>query len=357
MIHAFTSAAPNYLGKVRALRESLKKHCPEITFHWLVADVRNGALLAELEVEEVDEVLFADDLSCGQDSAWLFTHSIVELSTAIKPEAAMSLLCRDDCDLLLYLDPDIVVFSPLDDLVDEIRSGSLALTPHLLQPEQEMDGILDHELSALRHGVFNLGFLGVNDCVEGREFLEWWRERCRSFCRADLASGLFTDQKWVDFAPVFFPGMTILRNPRFNVAPWNINQRQLGGTFDEGFQLDGQPLGFYHFTGFDSGAHRGVIGKYAANNKSANMLIDWYERRTSDLTPAATIPWKLGSYSNGVPIAPEHRELYRMRGDLQATFPDPFAVTTARFCLLRWMQVTGPAEHPELFSREEESGV
>ncbi len=353
MIYIYTSAGPNYIGKVRALRESVERHWPQARFCWIVADIRGEALLNEIKDGEFDEVIFADDLGCGKDPIWLFQHNIVELATAIKPDAAIELLGREDCELLLYIDPDIVVFSPLDDLVRELRSASIVLTPHLLHPEKELDAVMDHELSALRHGVFNLGFVGVRSCPEGVRFLEWWRDRCQEFCWSDWRSGAFTDQKWIDFAPVFFPDTHILRSSRFNVAPWNINQRQLSGTFDEGFVVDGKPLGFYHFTGFDSGAHRQVVGKYAAGNESVEMLITWYESRTADLALTEPVPWKLGFYRGEDSIAPQHREIYRKRPDLHAAFPDPYKEPTIGSSLMRWMQVTAPIEHPESFASTE----
>lgn len=348
MIHVFTSSAPNYAGKVRALCQSLREHCPGMAIHWLVADVYNQDLLAGWDEDAIDEIMFADDFAASRDPSWLFQHDVVELSTAIKPAAALALLAREDCDLLLYFDPDIVVFSPLDDLVDQLRSASVVLTPHLLQPEKELDAVMDHELCALRHGVFNLGFFGVRDCEEGRAFLQWWHERCRISCRRDVEEGVFTDQKWLNFAPVFFPGASILRSPRFNVAPWNINQRRLVGTFDEAFLVDGEPLGFYHFTGFDSGAHWEVIRKYATNNQAAYMLVQWYEHRTRFLSPDREIPWCLGTYENGQEIAAPHRKIYRERADLQAAFPDPYRTPEGELCLLSWLTDTGPVEFPEL---------
>jgi hypothetical protein len=348
MIHAFTSSAPNYMGKVNALCRSLREHCPEMMIHWLVADTRNQDLLDNLDRESIDDVMFADDFHACREPGWLFKHGIVELSTAIKPEAALSLLGRSDCDLLLYFDPDMVVFSPLNDLVDQLRSASLVLTPHLLKPEDKHEAVLDHELCALRHGVFNLGFFGVRKCDEGVTFLKWWRERCREFCWGDWREGVFTDQKWINFAPIFFSDTTILRSPRFNVAPWNINQRCLEGTFDEGFLVDGEPLGFYHFTGFDSGAHRGVIDKYAGGNQAASSLVHWYEHWTEHLMPAAKIPWGLGTYENGKKIAEFHRKIYRQRVDLQSVFPNPFLTPKKEFSFLTWVTQTGPKEHPEL---------
>lgn len=356
MIHVFTSSAPNYVGKVRALCQSLREHCPEVATHWLVADMRSRSPLAGVDDDAIDEVLFVDDFERLREPRWLFQHDMVELATAIKPEVALSLLARDDCDLLLYFDPDMVVFSPLDDLVSEARSSSVALTPHLLKPEKEHDAVLDHELCSLRHGVFNLGFVGVRDCAEGVRFLEWWRDRCRAFCWNDWQSGVFTDQKWVNFAPVFFPETRILRSPRFNVAPWNINQRRLEGTFEEGFLVDGEPLGFYHFTGFDSGAHAAVIHKYAGGNEAALALIAWYAWRTKFLAPAAGLDWGLRCFDNGEEIASAHRHIYRDRLDLEATFPDPFQTTETEPGLLGWPRQTGPVEYPEKLAAETVSG-
>lgn len=348
MIHIFTSSAPNYVGKVRALCESLRVHFPEAMIHWAVADRRSDELLDVLGDGEIDELIFVDDLTDASDSAWLFQHAVVELSTAIKPEVALSLLSRPDCDTLLYFDPDIVVFSPLDDLLEKLASSSLVLTPHLLKPEREDDGVRDHEISCLRHGVFNLGFFGIRQCKEGRDFLEWWHKRCHDYCWGDWRTGVFTDQKWVNFAPIFFPNAAILRDQRFNVAPWNINQRLVQGSFDEGFTVDNSPLGFYHFTGFDSGAHDLMLSKYGRGRGVVEMLTDWYRRRTAWLTPEENIDWKLGSYANGQSILPSHRVIYRKREDLQTVFPDPYSVPDGKLSLLRWMTETAPIEVPEL---------
>jgi hypothetical protein len=41
-----------------------------------------------------------------------------------------------------------------------------------------------------------------------------------------VANGLFTDQKWLNFAPVFFDGVSIIRSSRHNVATWNLTTRR-----------------------------------------------------------------------------------------------------------------------------------
>jgi hypothetical protein len=66
----------------------------------------------------------------------------------------------------------------------------------------------------------------------------------------DLANGLFTDQKWMDLSPGFVDSVYIHREPDLNLAYWNLEGRTLDRAGDT-WRIDGQPLGFFHFSGFD----------------------------------------------------------------------------------------------------------
>ncbi len=323
MIHAFTCSAANYAGKVRVLMESLERHAPTLQRHWVVVDRRSEELAAELSAPGI-ELAFLDDFGELFSWPWIFGHDLIELATGVKPDLALALLSRRDCDLVLYLDPDVALFSPIDDLLTTALEHSVLLTPHLLRPETQARPILDHELCALRNGLYNLGFFAVHDDEGGRGFLRWWRDRCRLLCTSDSTSGAFTDQKWVDLAPLFFPEISVVRDPRFNVAPWNLNQRKLRGTFDTGFTVEGRPLGFYHFTGFDSGAHQQVLAHYG-DDRAARDLAHWYALRSHSFLPSLDLGWRLGRYRDGTPILTWHRRLYRTRIDLREAFPDPYA--------------------------------
>ena len=112
----------------------------------------------------------------------------------------------------------------------------------------------------------------------GSDFAAWWAARLRHFCFDRLEAGLFTDQKWINHAPSFFDGVDILKEPRFNVATWNITTRDMGGEAPDAVTIDGKPLGFYHFTGFDSGAHGIMASRNGAGNETLQALIGWYER-------------------------------------------------------------------------------
>jgi hypothetical protein len=80
--------------------------------------------------------------------------------------------------------------------------------------------------------------------------LEWWAEKCRLECRVDFAAGLFTDQRWMDLAPGLVSTFERLRQPTLNLAYWNLHGRAVAQT-DGVWTVDGEPLGFFHFSGFD----------------------------------------------------------------------------------------------------------
>jgi hypothetical protein len=348
---AFTSAAINYLPKVRKLCASIKRFHPEFEVVLALAD--RAAPGIEFANESIDEVIAVEQIGIPDRERWIYFHSIVELSTAIKPFVLKTLLAREDVARVIYFDPDMVLFSRLDDLLADIEGASIGLTPHQVKPETTLDAVRDNEIASLKHGVYNLGFLAVNNVTEGRRFADWWAERVYHFCIADIPNGLFTDQRWVDLAPAFFDGVKILKNPRFNVATWNLTTRLLAGSLAQGYTIDGEPLGFYHFTGFDSGAHAVMANKNAGGNAAVAELVQWYvdETRVDASEPSARVRWAFHDYADGTAVPLAHRRLYRARPDLQIAFPHPFAVD-AHGSLLGWMRTQGPLEHPELLGKK-----
>jgi hypothetical protein len=344
-VHVFTSAAFNYIPKVRMLFRSLREHHPEFVLHLALADKIH--LEIDLSAEPFDEIIPLAELGIPSATGWAFCHRIVELATAIKPFALQKLLARDDCEKVLYMDPDTVAFSRLDDILAALDKDSLVLTPHLTLPEQTIEGVMDNEISCLKHGVYNLGFIGVKADTEGKRFAKWWGDRVYQFCRDDIKNGLFTDQRWIDLAPAFFNGVHIMKSSRHNVATWNLRGRLLSGSMAEGYAVDCEPLGFYHFTGFDSGAHRLMADKNARGNESLLELIDWYTAATGTLSqdPLANVQWGFGSFSDGSNISNAQRVVYRDRVDLQAVYPDPFDANG----YANWWTYQAPLEYPLLF--------
>jgi len=309
-----------------------------------------------------DEVIAIDDIEELNKPSWIFKHAIVELATAIKPFVLKKILEKDDCEAVFYFDPDIALFSSLDGMIKELSQNNILLSPHLTDPETSKRGIEDNELSALKHGVYNLGYVGVRNTVEGKRFADWWGARCKEYCREDIPAGIFTDQRWVDLAPAFFEGVKSTRHPGYNVAPWNMTNRHIkkgiGGKYE--FTVNDEPLVFYHFTGFDSGAHHNMLSVYSSNSPAAQEIFNWYERelKRTAKDPLSLTPWAYGTFDDGDKISYQQRLIYRDREDLQKAFPNPYDVNDSKECLVYkdwWCMVGADEANQQLQSETAEA--
>lgn len=343
-IHTFTSITANYLPKARVLAESVKRTDPTAQFHLILSD--NTPVGFNLAAEPFDSVIYAEELVTDDFPQWAFGHSVVELCTAVKGVALEYIFTKYAAEQVFYFDPDMVVFDRLDDLQQRLSGCSVVLTPHLTDPEINDMGVLDNEVSSLLHGVYNLGFLGVRNCDEGRRFARWWAQRLLKYCHDDLPRGLFTDQKWVDLAPCFFDDVGILRSPAYNVATWNITNRKATGSLQDGILINGEPLGFYHFSGFDSGDQITMLERYGKESPVLHELREWYisECERHGQSALGTLAAKYDYFSDGERIDRGYRLLYRTRLDLQRAFPNPYQIKGSD-CYKAWYDAH-PAEQP-----------
>ncbi len=324
-VHVFTSITSNYLPKARVLAHSVKRCNPDVVFHLMLSD--DPPTGWSLEDEPFDALIRLEDLDIPDLRQWAFGHTVVELCTAVKGAAFQHILDAG-AGKVFFFDPDMVVFSRLDELIARLDHASILLTPHQTHPDQTLEAIADNEIASLKHGSFNLGFLAVRASDEGRRFIDWWAERLRHFCHDDPLNGLFTDQRWVNLAPCFFEDIAILRDSGFNVATWNLSTRPASGSLDNGVTVGGEPLGFYHFSGMDSGAQEVMLGKYGKDVPVLQELRAWYleECERMGQSELGRLPARYSCFDDGTPIAKAQRVLYRNRVDLRRAFPDPFAV-------------------------------
>ena len=343
---AFTSIAFNYLAKARVWAAALRRIHPD----WHLVVVMTDSVPAWLNVreEDFDEILTIADLGLTEYPGWMFCHDIEELCTAVKPFAMLGLLQRPGVRNCCYIDPDIVVFDRLDEIIADLDAHAIVLTPHQSEPETSYAGIVDNEIGSLRHGTFNLGFIAANDSQQARAILQWWRARVAQFCLARIDLHLWTDQKWFNLVPVMFEGVAIQRSARFNVAPWNLSRRTITGGWRDGFFVNGERLGFYHFTGFDSGDHETQAKRFAQNYSAVSNLVNWYreecKRRSVGIERRQ---WAFGYFNSGSRISRTDRLIYRYRVDLQQAYPNPFDDRAAP-SFFDWLRGQGTIEYSEL---------
>lgn len=308
----FTSANLAYLSRARVLARTFKKKNPGIAFILILVDVLPDGYRLDSQEEPFDDVIEVREIGISDFSAWSFKHNVVELCTAVKASAALYL--SRFFSKVIYLDPDIAVFSSLDTLVELLDKREILLTPHQLTPCEAHDlPIKDIELCSLRHGIFNLGFFAISSKNQGIEFLEWWQSRLLKYCYEDIPSGIFTDQKWCDVVPAYFSSSLVVRDFGCNVASWNLYERSI--RFIDGNLVVNNdfPLRFYHFTKY-GGAGETMTLRYARTLETLEVWA-WYGRylRECEFNPPPKAYWHYGTYSDGTPIDDESRVEFRSK--------------------------------------------
>lgn len=323
----FTISSWNYLHYSRTLASSFARHHPDFSCIFAIADTRREGL-GEDAFPEFDTHIFFDDLDLPDRRAFSFRYDILELNTAIKPTIFRRLFA-EGFDRVIYLDPDIFVYRRFDEVLRALDEGATSvLTPHALAPNLHSES--PNDLTFMRAGTYNLGFLALTKTPETLNLLEWWETRLRTECVANrLDDGIFVDQKFMDLWPAYCPDTHILRDPAYNVAYWNLDSRTIRKT-DERYEVNGSPLAFFHFSGIDPD-DRSILSRHQqrwkpTSTRELESLFDDYrgQLETYGANRFSTVPYGFGTFSDGTDIPGLARIIYRE--NLEPFEGDPFAL-------------------------------
>ncbi len=250
---AYTILSKNYLHFGKVLAESFLKHNPHWDFMIYITDIfedindlveaveayaKGYELVSLYGIREHFEFAELEDMLCR--------YNIVELNTAFKPFVFDYLIARG-YEKIVYLDPDIIVLSAIDEIDEYLTNHNIVLTPHILT-ELPLDSKGLSEQDILKTGIYNLGFIAISNSEESRKFILWWKMRLFNFCYINFEGGMFVDQKWIDFVPIYFENVKILKNKKYNVAYWNLHEREIK-LENNAWTIDGEKIVFYHFSG------------------------------------------------------------------------------------------------------------
>jgi glycosyltransferase involved in cell wall biosynthesis len=310
-VKCVTIVAKNYLHFAHVLADSFYEFNPDYDFAVLVVDAQPD----EISSQPHFEVMTPHDLNIDFDEflKMALIYDVMELCTALKPWALEKLL-QDGATTALYLDPDIFVYSSLSEIEERSRLSGIVLTPHGVRP-MPRDGLAPSEANIMQSGIYNLGFIAVGP--GNQEFLQWWQERLRRDAISDPVNMLFTDQRWIDLVPSYW-NVDILRDPGYNVAYWNVDNRELAAT-PEGITVDGRPLRFFHFSGFDP--HRPwILSKHvphrprvllSENSVLAGMAEEYAQETNSHRNNIVAEEYRYGRFASGEQITRDVRRAYR----------------------------------------------
>ncbi len=296
-----TIISRSYLAFAAVLLQGLNRHHPaaEVCV-WLFDDGEYPPTDADARFRNVCGIFDSDEL----ESLRIY-YNALELATCLKPQV-MKTHFAEGADRVIYLDADIAVFHPLDEVFALLDKGASAVfTPHITQPLPR-DGCKPGDLDILTSGTYNLGFLALAACPETMKFLSWWEQWLKTHCFSDKSQGVFTDQKWMEFGLSFLKDARVLHDPSYNVAYWNLHYRSLAQS-EDGWMVNGKILRFFHFSGFNP-KMPGILSKhqdrFATLPEPVARLLEWYagQVRAAGYETIHKFPPPDAKFSNGVEV-------------------------------------------------------
>jgi hypothetical protein len=124
--------AGNYLPYARVLADSFFAQHPAGSLTLLVIDDEDRRVVPD--DPRIDWRRLAD-LGIDQREIHRLAgiYDVTELATAVKPLLLRTLLDEGHGEVI-FLDPDICLYAPLDDVIPLVRHHGIVLTPHATQP-------------------------------------------------------------------------------------------------------------------------------------------------------------------------------------------------------------------------------
>ncbi|NJM45246.1 MAG: glycosyl transferase, group 1 [Alkalinema sp. RU_4_3] len=248
---AFTIITANYLAHAETLAETLGQHNPGIQLYVLIVDPPDDfepqqcprfKLVYLRELGEADLIEQMSFYYSPAEFCWSlrgFMHEYMQNHTAY--------------DTWLFLDSDMMVSGSFEPIFAQLDHCSILLNPHFQKTGYLPVGSWI-ELEVLRAGKFNGGFLGLRRSPTTAQFIAWFKARLDRFAFDDPGFEgvrfLHGDQLWLDFVPIHFPEVELLRHPGANLAHWNLFERDVVLHLDGTVTVDSQPLLFTHFSGW-----------------------------------------------------------------------------------------------------------
>ncbi len=231
----------NYLLKGVAMLQSLKQHCPTAHVYILCMDKKTEEILGKLNFSfvtcvpladvENKELLHAKSNRGVAEYCWTlsscFTWHVLQSNKTI--------------DFITYLDADLLFYSSVEPIFNEIGSSSVAIIEHRFTPR----------LTHLEvNGRFCVEWVSFRRDDEGMACLSRWRDQCIEWCYYRLEDNRMGDQKYLDEWPELYSNCYIIQHTGAGIAPWNYAQYDFSIDANQNILVEGAPLIFYHFHQF-----------------------------------------------------------------------------------------------------------
>lgn len=261
----------NYLLKGLAMIRSLARHCPGMRIHVLCMDDQALRILNQLKMPFVNCIALAE-IESDELLKAKADRGVAEYCWTLSSCFTWYVMQNyQEIEFLTYVDADLLFYSAVQPLFDEIGDASIAIIEHRFSPRLQ-----DREVN----GRFCVEWNSFRRDAQGLACLKRWREQCIEWCYYRLEDGKMGDQKYLDEWPGLYSNCHILMHPGAGIAPWNYSQYEF--SIDAGnIDVDGSPLIFYHFHQFQiigCGSYDRLSSFYTAECPEPYAVYEKYEK-------------------------------------------------------------------------------
>ena len=260
-----------YLLKGLAMIRSLARFCPGLKIYVLCMDMQAKHILERLNLSYVTCVTLVD----VENEALLKAKAdrgVAEYCWTLSSCFTWYVMQKhQEIDFLTYLDADLLFFSDVQPLFDEIGDASIAIIEHRFTPRMQ-----DYE----SNGRFCVSWDSFRRDEQGLACLSRWSKQCIEWCYYRTEEGKMGDQKYLDEWPERYSSCHILMHPGAGIAPWNYAQYRFEQDAAGNITVDGTPLIFYHFHQFellDNGKFNRLSTFYSHECPEPSAIYERYE--------------------------------------------------------------------------------
>jgi hypothetical protein len=262
----YTVCTANYLYQALTLGESLSKTNPD--YELIIGLVDN---LPVFDFEIPYKIIPISEIQPVNLSGFKGVYTVFELTMTCKSIFGLYLFEKyPELENLLYCDADLWFMDRFQSVEKSLENYDIVMTPHISRP---IDLTKEwNEKQFLNAGLYNGGFLAFRRSENTFKFLNWWKKHLEDYGYYDFCNGMGVDQLCLNFVPIFYEKVLIEYSPSYNLAYWNIHEREV--SFVDGkYVVNGKEnLLFFHFSGY-SPEKPNLLSKHIKSSKTSNYPI------------------------------------------------------------------------------------
>ena len=267
----------NYLIKGLTMIESLYDHCPTAHIYILCLDIKTQKILEKLKITFITCIPL-ENIEDGKLLVAKKNRSQIEYFWTLSACFTWYVLKNyKSIDHITYLDSDLLFFSSVEPIFNEIESSSIAIIEHRFTPRFQ---------NLVVNGKFCVEWVSFRRDKEGIECLTKWRDQCIEWCYYKIEDNRMADQKYLDEWPELYSKLHIIQHIGSGVAPWNYAQYEFSNDNSNNILVNGTNLIFYHFHQFQilsNGEFDRIAKSYTDESSVPELIYQVYESSIEDV--------------------------------------------------------------------------